>query len=128
MMMFHKNKSLVDITRAVLIVTVVLTAINVILGGGSGTEPVTAIWYVINVLMIAAPVVFLVTGMKSVKHWHVVFVLLLFPAVATLYQLFAGAWGDSDPNTIWSIVNIYVPIVYAYFVGSNFSLCICNKK
>ena len=128
-MNFNKHgNGLTDIARAVLLVTVVLTAINVILGGSPGVEPVTAVWYVINVMMLVAPVVFIATGIKSVKHWHVVAVLLLLPAIATIYQLIVGVWGDSNPNTIWTIVNTYVPIVYAYFVGSNFSLCICNKK
>ena len=126
--MFHKHQPLTDIARAVLIVAVVLTAINVILGGSPGIDPVEAIWYVLNVLMIVAPVVFLATGMKSVKNWQIVFVLLLFPAVATIYQLFANMWGESEPNTIWTVVNIYVPIIYAYFIGSNFRLCTCNKK
>ena len=128
MNIFHKHNNLTDIARAVLLVTVVLTAINVILGGSPGVDPVTAIWYVINVLMLVAPAVFIATGIKSVKHWHIVAVLLLLPAIATIYQLVVGVWGDSDPNTIWTVVNTYVPIVYAYLVGSNFSLCICSKK
>lgn len=125
MMMFQKHQSFTDIARAVLIVAVVLTAINVGLSI-DGKTPVTSVWYVINVLMIAAPVVFIATGMKSVKNWQVVFVLLLFPAVATIYQLIAGNWGT--PDTLWAVVNSYVPLVYTYFIGSNFGLCICNKK
>lgn len=127
MKMFQKHQSFTEIARAVLIVAVVLTMINVGLII-DGQKPVESVWYVINVLMIAAPVVFLATGMKSVKHWQVVFALLLFPAVATIYQLIVGKWGLTEPEIVWSVVNTYVPLVYTYLVGSNFSLCVCNKS
>ena len=127
MKMFQKHQSFTEIARAVLIVAVVLTMINVGLII-DGQKPVESVWYVINVLMIAAPVVFLATGMKSVKHWQVVFALLLFPAVATIYQLIVGNWGLTEPEIVWSVVNTYVPLVYIYLVGSNFSLCVCNKS
>lgn len=102
------------ILLSTLILTVLLTLINTLIGNA-------VIWYIVDALLIAVPLVYTFTLRKSAKGGTLVAVLLWIPALVVIYMGTQNLL--SMEHQIWTMTNMYELLVYGYLIGTGLNIC-----
>ncbi|MYE37949.1 MAG: hypothetical protein F4X82_00295 [Candidatus Spechtbacteria bacterium SB0662_bin_43] len=99
-------------------------AVIIILGVINYFAEITFVWYIWNIAVIVAPLLFLATHLRMKDHAskYLVVVLLALASVGVIGMGLTDNWGTVEADSIaqdyWDIITFYVIALYAFLIGT----------
>ena len=109
---YMSKKSTKTILSLALAVTVLIILLNSLIQNPTA-------WYIVDVLFVLIPIMFVATSMQT-KNASLVALILWIPAIVVGYMAFIGYLGI--PHPIWTALNMWQLVVYSYLIGTRFRI------